>query len=485
VHTAAHALFALRVVCSEATERRAFVALSSSRLKITRQTKSIPLSRSDLGGRPADHSSIGFCLLACLLCFCDCARSRRLSTSRPKNNSHARASCGVVVGCCALQQQRPPPPRRRDHPPPPPNNNINAPAPPSWERSTRVIPTDLVGPCPSPTTAGGAAARGKQLDLSKEGPRAMDSSSSSSRSSSSSSSSSSSHKHGPSKRRRRPGQQRTAVAVTLLLASAGAAVGGAAPSPPPGLKERILRSSAMAAAGAVALPDKISPSPGTDRCTTMIVGPKVCGELSVCVRCSESRTHRLHTNQPTTTTTTTHFPSAAPAQASADGSTMTTHTADCAECDFRLARVPAKDWPEGAMRPVYLFASACTCRGTNAVAGIDSSMALLLLLARACMCMYVCLYRDRSSGTTFPPRQHQPFLLTTRPAAGAGGAEPDVGARQLGQEPPAAQGVDQGGLLGHLGPHPTGGTSRCVCVCCGVLTWGFCWMDGWMDGLIE
>jgi hypothetical protein len=38
---------------------------------------------------------------------------------------------------------------------------------------------------------------------------------------------------------------------------------------------------------------------------------------------------------------------------------MTTHTADCAECDFRLARVPAKDWPEGAMRPVYLFASAC------------------------------------------------------------------------------------------------------------------------------
>jgi len=65
-------------------------------------------------------------------------------------------------------------------------------------------------------------------------------------------------------------------------------------------------------------PDRISPSPGTDRCTTIIVGPK----------------------------------------ASADGSTMTTHTADCAECDFRLAKVPARDWPAGAQRPIYLFASA-------------------------------------------------------------------------------------------------------------------------------
>jgi hypothetical protein len=38
---------------------------------------------------------------------------------------------------------------------------------------------------------------------------------------------------------------------------------------------------------------------------------------------------------------------------------MTTHTADCAECDFRLAKVPAQDWPPGSQRPIYLFASAC------------------------------------------------------------------------------------------------------------------------------
>lgn len=65
-------------------------------------------------------------------------------------------------------------------------------------------------------------------------------------------------------------------------------------------------------------PTRINPNPGTDRCTTMIAGPK----------------------------------------ASADGSTMTTHTADCAECDFRLAKVPARDWPAGSQRPIYLFASA-------------------------------------------------------------------------------------------------------------------------------
>lgn len=46
-------------------------------------------------------------------------------------------------------------------------------------------------------------------------------------------------------------------------------------------------------------------------------------------------------------------------QATVDGSVMTTHTADCAECDFRLAKVPARDWPPGSQRPVYLFASAC------------------------------------------------------------------------------------------------------------------------------
>lgn len=70
--------------------------------------------------------------------------------------------------------------------------------------------------------------------------------------------------------------------------------------------------------------------------------------MLLCVTVGPCR--HTHTHTPTNTHT---------KQASADGSTMTTHTADCAECDFRLARVPARDWPEGAMRPVYLFASAC------------------------------------------------------------------------------------------------------------------------------
>jgi hypothetical protein len=34
---------------------------------------------------------------------------------------------------------------------------------------------------------------------------------------------------------------------------------------------------------------------------------------------------------------------------------MTTHTADCAECDFRIAKVPAADWPEGSMRTLYQY----------------------------------------------------------------------------------------------------------------------------------
>ncbi|CAN0165550.1 unnamed protein product [Discosporangium mesarthrocarpum] len=41
--------------------------------------------------------------------------------------------------------------------------------------------------------------------------------------------------------------------------------------------------------------------------------------------------------------------------ASDDGSTMCTHNADCLDCDFRLGRVPARDWPDGAMRPVVKF----------------------------------------------------------------------------------------------------------------------------------
>lgn len=39
--------------------------------------------------------------------------------------------------------------------------------------------------------------------------------------------------------------------------------------------------------------------------------------------------------------------------ASADGSTMVTHTSDCAQCDSRVAYIPARHWPAGAMRPIY------------------------------------------------------------------------------------------------------------------------------------
>ncbi|CAM9710130.1 unnamed protein product [Chrysoparadoxa australica] len=42
-------------------------------------------------------------------------------------------------------------------------------------------------------------------------------------------------------------------------------------------------------------------------------------------------------------------------KASADGSTMVTHNADCLDCDFRIGKVPARDWPEGSMRPVVKF----------------------------------------------------------------------------------------------------------------------------------
>ena len=38
--------------------------------------------------------------------------------------------------------------------------------------------------------------------------------------------------------------------------------------------------------------------------------------------------------------------------ASVDGSVMTTHTCD-GTYEFRITLVPAQDWEEGAMRPVY------------------------------------------------------------------------------------------------------------------------------------
>jgi hypothetical protein len=36
---------------------------------------------------------------------------------------------------------------------------------------------------------------------------------------------------------------------------------------------------------------------------------------------------------------------------------MNTHTSDCADCDFRINKVPARDWPAGAKRPLYLYKS--------------------------------------------------------------------------------------------------------------------------------
>ena len=37
------------------------------------------------------------------------------------------------------------------------------------------------------------------------------------------------------------------------------------------------------------------------------------------------------------------------------GGPMTTHTADCSECDFRLNKVPAKDHLPGSMRALYEY----------------------------------------------------------------------------------------------------------------------------------
>ena len=34
---------------------------------------------------------------------------------------------------------------------------------------------------------------------------------------------------------------------------------------------------------------------------------------------------------------------------------MTTHNMDCLNCDFRINKVPAKDWPEGSKRPIYVI----------------------------------------------------------------------------------------------------------------------------------
>jgi hypothetical protein len=46
---------------------------------------------------------------------------------------------------------------------------------------------------------------------------------------------------------------------------------------------------------------------------------------------------------------------AASRAATVDGSTFNTHNSDCAECDWRVNKVPARDWPEGHLRPIYLL----------------------------------------------------------------------------------------------------------------------------------
>lgn len=44
-------------------------------------------------------------------------------------------------------------------------------------------------------------------------------------------------------------------------------------------------------------------------------------------------------------------------KASSTGSPMLTHNSDCFSCDFRINKVPAKDWPAGTDRPIYLYRS--------------------------------------------------------------------------------------------------------------------------------
>lgn len=34
---------------------------------------------------------------------------------------------------------------------------------------------------------------------------------------------------------------------------------------------------------------------------------------------------------------------------------IVSHTSDCLDCDFRLGKVPARDWPTGSTRPLYVY----------------------------------------------------------------------------------------------------------------------------------
>lgn len=45
-------------------------------------------------------------------------------------------------------------------------------------------------------------------------------------------------------------------------------------------------------------------------------------------------------------------------KATKDGSTMCTYNADCAECDWRINKVPAQSWPLNSLRPIYLLSGA-------------------------------------------------------------------------------------------------------------------------------
>jgi dipeptidase len=50
---------------------------------------------------------------------------------------------------------------------------------------------------------------------------------------------------------------------------------------------------------------------------------------------------------------------------STDGGAMNTYNADCADCDFRVNKVPARDWAPGSMRPVYQTFSPYPARVRN------------------------------------------------------------------------------------------------------------------------
>lgn len=41
--------------------------------------------------------------------------------------------------------------------------------------------------------------------------------------------------------------------------------------------------------------------------------------------------------------------------ATVDGSTLTTHNADCLDCDFRVGRTPSATGGAGSLRPVYKY----------------------------------------------------------------------------------------------------------------------------------